>query len=184
MTPLLTRLSRGSKKLLANNKAKRKQKKPSDTRADTVVRIELIPSRTHQTIHLGLATLAFLAPLGAELPFAVTIFSCVWVLGSVAYLYRKSERIKELRDEGETWLLVSASRADRVRYKTTDYLCAYFIIISFSTRTGHVRRVCIWRDAVTAPAFSWISARVTLAGADKRVKFMSTSGYQHFFRHH
>lgn len=190
MTPLSTRLNRVSKKSRANNRAnpktpyKRPHQPSGQTRllkARLNVRIELRPSRVHQVIHLSVIALAVLAPINVQLPSAVIGLAWAWALGSAIHGYCHPQRFTELRDEGETWLLVSPACADRVRFKNTDYRSAYLIIIAFTTRTGVIRRVCIWRDAVTYPAFSWICARTTLGSPDRSVKIVATSSQRCFF---
>jgi len=177
MTPLLTRSNPGSKKSQAEFNASRSPYRVHEPNADAPlnIRIEIKASCMHRAVHLSVALLSLLAPIGAQLPWLVSGFIVAWALSSITLLLRNPQTLTELRDEGKTWLLVSSNQADRVRYKNTDYHSAFLVIIAFITRTGRIRRVCIWRDSVTCAAFSWICARVTLGGADRQVNTVATA---------
>ena len=172
MTLLSTRSSRDSKSPPTNHKSSANQ--------SLKVHIELKNSMLQRSILFALTVLALLSPINAQLPWAFIVITWAWVICSFFPIFRHSQRVIELCDEGQTWLLKSRDGAERVRYLQTDYNNAYLIILVFTKRSGATRRLCVWHDAVTDPAFSWISARATLTSADRAVNIVSTST-QRFF---
>ena len=181
MTPLSMRLNRALRMLLGSCERKRTPNSPYIAKSALNARIELVPSRMSHAVRLGIAVLTLIVPINSQIPAQFIGIIWIWVIASVIQAYRNPQSITEIRDEGKTWLLVSPSSAIRVRFKNTDYRSTYVIVITFVAQNGSIHRVCIWRDAVTHSAFSWISARITLGSPDRPVKTMATSEPRTFF---
>ncbi len=173
MTPSSIPLKPASKKLPANSRFAIDTIDAANT-ANTV-RINIRPSRIQNFVQYGVASLAMLAPVNAQLPWLVTGIIVFWAMLAIAHLKMRSKPCLALVDEGEHWLVEFAHRTDRVQYERTDYCSAHLLVMRFRTRSGKIRRVSIWRDAVTQPAFSWLAARITLTSPDTKMKIMATS---------
>lgn len=176
MTPSLTLLKRGLKTPTASVE--------NAAHNPNAVRIELRPSKVHKKLIAAVSALSLFTSATSQLPWMYCAFVWLWTAVAVIGWHFNPQRILSLIDDSDTWVLMHPSTFTRVTYKHTEYCTANLIVMAFTSPSGKLKRVFVWRDAVTPPAFSWLTARMTLSDADAPVQNVATSSTNTFFHSH
>lgn len=164
MTPSSTPSRHASKKRLAETQ--------TPTR---VVELTVGPSKWAIATHTMVVGASLLVPLNLLIPLEILIASWLWVLVCVIHSIKNPQPWHRLSDEGTSWLLTAPGYTHRARFVRPLYCSPFLLVLAFTSQTHRRITVCIWADAVSPAAFSWLSARAQLSAPDKAVKSMATS---------
>lgn len=164
MTPSSTPLRRASKKRLANTEI--------PTR---LVELYVRPSKWAIATHTTVVGASLLVPLNLQIPLEILVASWLWVLACVIHRIKNPQPWHLITDEGTSWLLTAPGYSHRVRFVRPLYCSPFLLVLAFNSQSHRRITVCIWADAVSPAAFSWLSARAQFSAPDKAVKSMATS---------
>jgi len=177
MPPLFLPLRQALKKRWINSESVRHA---AAYAADSAIVITLKPSRMACLVYISIAAATGISLVSSALPWPIAIPALLWTLGAFLSAWRQTFQWQELYDEGTSWLLVDQHSSERVTRVESHFRSAYVVVLVFSTRSGVVRRACVWRDSVTPAAFSWLHARITLSSPDKEQSIVATSPHRRF----